>query len=143
MEYTVLDVIMHIHYRESCFLKIDTMEIVNPFDYLKKYLPENPNEEDYQKLPSLESLHIYPLPSYEFICHKEIMSWYVKEMVEDKEFRKKLFSVLKYHDYMDKFYEVLESNHLYDEFRDFSFDYYYSVFKEWCKEREIPIEFKS
>ena len=96
MEYTVLDVIMHIHYRESCFLKIDTMEIVNPFDYLKKYLPENPNEEDYQKLPSLESLHIYPLPSYEFICHKEIMSWYVKEMVEDKEFRKKLFSVIIY-----------------------------------------------
>ena len=63
-QYTIADVLMDIHDRECIFLKMDTMEIVNPWDYLKKYLPANPTDEDYEKLPSKASLNIYPLPSY-------------------------------------------------------------------------------
>lgn len=32
-QYTIADVIMDIHDRECIFLKMDTMEIVNPWDY--------------------------------------------------------------------------------------------------------------
>ena len=84
-KYTIADILMDIHDMECVFLKTDTMEIVNPWDYLKKYLPDNPTEEDYEKLPSKVSLNIYPLPSYEFIDHKSIMSEFVKNIWDDKE----------------------------------------------------------
>ena len=74
-----------------CFLKTDTMEIVNLWDYLKTYLPDNSIEEDYKKLPSKASLNIYPLPSYEFIDHKSIMSEFVKNNWDDKQTRQNYF----------------------------------------------------
>lgn len=105
---TIADILMDIHYTECVFLKTDTMEIVNPWDYLKKYLPENPTDEDYEKLPSKASLNIYPLPSYEFIDHKSIMSEFVKNIWDDKHTRQELFYILRNHDYMDKFYDSLK-----------------------------------
>ena len=102
---TIADILMDIHYMECVFLKTDTMEIVNPWDYLKKHLPENPTDEDYEKLPSKASLNIYPLPSYEFIDHKSIMSEFVKNIWDDKQTRQELFYILRNHDYMDKFYD--------------------------------------
>lgn len=50
--YTITDILMQIHEGQCFFLKTDTMEIVDPWDYLKIYLPENPTEDDYEKLPS-------------------------------------------------------------------------------------------
>ena len=93
-KYTIADILMHIHDMECVFLKTDTMEIVNPWDYLKKYLPDNQTEEDYEKLPSKVSLNIYPLPSYEFIDHKSIMSEFVKNIWDDKQTRQELFYIL-------------------------------------------------
>ena len=139
-QYTIADVIMHIHDRECVFLKTDTMEIVNPMDYLSKYLPENPTEEDYEKLPTKESLNIYPLPSYEFIKHKLIMSDYVKSTIEDKDLRKELFYILRNYDYMDKFYDSLKKHNLYEDYRDYSLDYYHSVFKWWCEKYNIKLK---
>lgn len=134
---TVIDILRQTHESEIYFLKTDTMEIVKPFDYLKKFLPANPTDEDYKKLPSKRSLNIYALPSYEFINHKEIMTWYVKEMIEDKEVRKELFSVLRNYNYMDKFYEVLNKYNLFDDYDQFSYDYYLSVYDQWCKKEDI------
>lgn len=113
------------------------MEIVNPMDYLKKYLPKNPTDEDYEKLPSKESLNIYPLPNYEFIDHKTIMSEFTKNIWDDKQTRQELFYILRNHNYMDKFYECLKKHDLYEEYRDYSSDYYNYVFKEWCEKHNI------
>ncbi len=99
---TIADILMNIHDGECIFLKTDTLEIVNPMDYLKKFLPENPTEEDYEKLPSKKSLNIYPLPSYRFIDHKNIMSEFTHNIYDNKEIRKKLFYILRNYDYMDK-----------------------------------------
>ena len=115
------------------------MEIVNPMDYLKKYLPDNPTEEDYEKLPRKESLNIYALPSYEFINHKAIMTEFVKNIWDDKQTRKELFYTLRNHDYMDKFYECLKKHNLYEEYQEYSSDYYNYVFKEWCEKYNIKI----
>ncbi len=140
VECTVADVLMDIHDRQGVFLKADAMEIVSPMDYLKKYLPENPTDEDYQKLPTLESLNIYPLPSYEFIDHKYIMSEFTHNIWDNKEARKELFYTLRYYDYMDKFYECLKKYDLYDEYRDYASDYYHFIFREWCKKYNIKTQ---
>lgn len=136
-KYTIADILMDIHDMECVFLKTDTMEIVEPWDYIKKYLPENPTEEDYKKIPSKASLNIYPLPSYEFINHKQIMSEFVKNINDDKDMRKDLFYILRNHNYMDKFYDYLKSHDLYEEFRSYSSSYYHFVFREWCEKHNI------
>lgn len=136
-KYTIADILMDIHDMECVFLKTDTMEIVNPWDYLKKYLPDNLTEEDYEKLPSKVSLNIYPLPSYEFIDHKSIMSEFVKNIWDDKQTRQELFYILRNHSYMDKFYDCLKKHDLYEEYRDYSTDYYNYVFREWCEKHNI------
>ena len=136
---TIADILMDIHDRECVFLKTDTLEIVNPWDYLKEFLPENPTEEDYEKLPSKESLNIYPLPSYEFIDHKNIMSEFTHSIYGNPEIRKELFYILRNYDYMDKFYECLKKHDLYDEYRNYASDYYDYVFREWCDEHNIKL----
>ena len=136
-KYTIADILMDIHDMECVFLKTDTMEIVNPWDYLKKYLPDNLTEEDYEKLPSKVSLNIYPLPIYEFIDDKSIMSEFVKNIWDDKQTRQELFYILRNHNYMDKFYDCLKKHDLYEEYRDYSADYYNYVFREWCEKHNI------
>jgi hypothetical protein len=137
-KYTIAEILMNMHEGRVLFLKTDTMEILySPFEYLKNFLPENPTEEDYEKLPSKEEVHIYLLPTYEFINHKSIMSEFTKMIYDNKEARKELFNILRYHDYLDKFYECLKKYDLYDEYKDYSSDYYEFVFNEWCLERNI------
>ncbi len=138
IECTIADVLMDIHDNQCLFFKTDTMEIVNPFDYLKEYLPKNPTEEDYEKLPTKESLNIYPLPSYRFIDHKNIMSEFTHGIF-DNEIRKELFNILRNHNYMDKFYDCLKKHNLYDECSDYAADYYNFVFRIWCEENNIKI----
>lgn len=134
---TIADIIMNIHDNECMFLKTDIMQIVNPFDYLGPFLPENPTEEDYEKLPTKESLNIYPLPNYRFIDHKAIMSEFTKNICDDKHIRQELFYILRNYDYMDKFYDCLKKYNLYEEYCDYSSDYYHYVFREWCEKNNI------
>ena len=136
-QYTIADVLMDIPDRECILLKMDTMEIVNPWDYLKKFLPANPTDEDYEKLPFEASLNIYPLPSYEFINHKAIMSEFAKNIWDDKQTRQELFYILRNYNYMDKFYDCLKKHDLYEKYCDYSSDYYNYVFNEWCEKHDI------
>lgn len=140
MEYTVADILMLTHESQCFFIKTDTMEIVNPFDHLKKYLPKNPTEEDYKKLPSKESLNIYPMPSYEFIEHKNIMREFAKNIYDDKKVRQELFYILRNYDYMDKFYDCLKKNNLYEDYKNYASDYYNFVFMEWCNKKNIKLK---
>ena len=38
---------------------------------------------------------------------------------------------------MDKFYDCLKKHDLYEEYCDFSSDYYNYVFNEWCEKHNI------
>lgn len=138
--YTIADILMNTHDLECFFLKTDTMEIVNPIDYLKTFLPENQTEEDYEKLLTKESLNIYLLPDYKFIDHKAIMTEFTKNILDDKQTRQELFYILRNHNYMDKFYECLKKHNLYEEYCEYSSDYYNYVFKEWCKIHNINLK---
>ena len=138
--YTIADILMNTHDLECFFLKTDTMEIVNPIDYLKTFLPENPTEEDYEKLLTKESLNIYLSLDYKFIDHKAIMTEFTKNILDDKQTRQELFYILRNHNYMDKFYECLKKHNLYEEYCEYSSDYYNYVFKEWCKIYNINLK---
>lgn len=75
--------------------------------------------------------------SYEEINHKELMSFYVHECVVDKATRKKLFDVLRRHEYVDLFIETLKSLELYEEYIMFAGDVYDQMFEEWAKENGL------
>jgi hypothetical protein len=74
------------------------------------------------------------LPSYEEIDQKSIMTFYVKECVEDKKSRQKLFYILRNHDYMDKFLDAIKELNLYDEYIMVTDDIYKQIAEEWVEE---------
>ena len=77
------------------------------------------------------------LPSYEEINHKDIMSFYVKECVEDKAIRKQLFDILRRHDFVDAFVEALHKLNLYEDFDVVCGDIYNQIFLEWAEKNEL------
>ncbi|MDD2980671.1 MAG: hypothetical protein PHN80_11975 [Hespellia sp.] len=88
------------------------------------------------RLP-LNDTNNFRLPSYEEINHKDIMSFYVKEYVEDKVTRKQLFYVLRRYDYMDAYLDKLRELNLYDDFIDTSGDIYMQIFEEWADKNKL------
>lgn len=139
---TLLDILRIIPERSVLYFKIDTGEIVNPFDYIKKYLPKNYNtltskEKEKLNIPKCEDLNIYRLPTYEEINHKKIMTLYVKTSITDKEIRQALFYSLRNHEYMDKFYNLLRKYELFKEYLYFSDEYYNEIINNWKKENKI------
>ena len=76
---------------------------------------------------------LIPLPRYDDIDHKSIMSFYVREFVEDKEKRRKLFNILRNHDYMDKFLAAVKELELYDEYIMVTDDIYIQLAEEWAE----------
>ena len=77
--------------------------------------------------------------TYDEINHKEIMSFYVRECVQNKEIRKQLFYILRRHDYVDAFLGELHKYDLYDDFDMVCEDIYIQMFQEW--ERKSGLNF--
>ena len=77
------------------------------------------------------------LPTYEEINHKDIMRFYVRECVEDKEIRRQLFNILRRDDYMDAYLDKLHELDLYEDFVDVCGDIYIQIFDEWIKENGL------
>lgn len=75
--------------------------------------------------------------SYDEIDHKEIMSFFVRECVEDKEIRKQLFYILRRHDYVDSFVDGLRKYNLYEDFDMVCGDIYIQIFHEWKEKNEL------
>jgi len=64
--------------------------------------------------------------------HKEIMSSYVHNCVEDKEQRKKLFNALRHHtDFYNRFEDACNIYGIYEDYLDFSDDIYIDIAREW------------
>lgn len=84
-----------------------------------------------------EDLNNIKLPSYEEINHKEIMRFFVRECVDDKECRKQLFNILRRDEYMDAYMEKLREMNLYDDFIDACGDVYIQIFEEWAEKNNL------
>lgn len=80
------------------------------------------------------------LPTFEKIDHKSIMTYFVKECVEDKISRKKLFDTLRNQDnYMEKFISACKELSLYEEYENVSEDFYVQLANEWIEENNIDL----
>lgn len=139
---TLIDIIRIIKDRMAMFYKTDTNQIVNPIDYIKEYIPDNYHELSYEEtrklnIPTYEELNIYKLPDYKELNHKEIMSLYVKNNVNDKEIRQALFFALRNYDYMDKFYNNLRKYGLFKDYLEYSNYYYEEIINDWMIENKI------
>ena len=88
------------------------------------------------KIPRVD-LNNFRLPSYEEIDHKEIMRFYVKEFVEEKEIRKQLFYILRRDKYVDMFLDKLHELNLYDDFIDACGSVYIQIFNEWADKNDL------
>ena len=101
---SLIDILRITNDRMTFFYKADINSIVNPFDHLRKYIPDNYHkltleEKNAVKIPDYEDLNIYMLPEYRYLNHKKIMASYIKNNVTDKEIRKFLFYTLRNHNY--------------------------------------------
>ena len=92
---------------------------------------------DWNAKISDRSINNVPFLTFAEIEHKEIMSFFVHECVDDKEKRKKLFYTLRRHEYVEPFVAALKELELYDEFVIFSENVYNQMFREWAEKHGL------
>lgn len=124
---TIIDLMLSIRKRRDIFYHKDT----NQFDYLPISEKEMKTLSPDAKITEHDTNN-FRLPSYEEVDHEGIMRLYVKECVEDKAIRKKLFDVLRRDEYVDAFVDKLHELNLYDDFMDACGNIYIQIFDEWA-----------
>lgn len=133
---TIIDLMLAVRKNNLIFYHKDTKEFddcpVSKIE-LKKLSPN--------KLGFYQDLNNYRLPSYEEINHEDLMRFFARECVEDKEIRKQLFNILRRSEYMDAYLDKLRELNLYDEFIDACGDIYIQIFEEWADKNGL--DFKS
>ena len=115
-----------------CFYHKDT----DTFDGWPVSAIQMQNLDPNERLP-LKDENNFRFITYDEIDHKDIMRSYVKDCVEDKEIRKRLFNILRNHDYVETFIEELRELNLYDEFEMACGDIYRQLFFKWAEKNEL------
>ena len=128
---TVIDVMLASRDRCPVFYHKDTKQ----FDRMPYSKEEDLNPNVMLKIG--DDRNTIMLPTYEKIDHKEIMRFYVRECVEDKEMRRQLFDILRRRDYMDLYLDKLHELDLYEDFDEVCGDIYIQIFDEWAKENNL------
>lgn len=128
----IIELMLAIRERRIVFYHNDTKQ----FDYYP-FSDFERRELDPDALIPINDMNNFRLPSYEEINHEEIMRFYVKECVEDKEIRKQLFDILKRNEYMDAYLDKLHELNLYDDFVDACGDIYIQIFEEWADKNNL------
>ena len=134
--FNVYDLLRLIHECQVMFININNWQVTNPVKSLEEYIKKDISklsEEELSRLPDYEDLGIYRMPQYKEINHDEITREYTHSVI-NKEYRKELFYVLRNHNFLDKFYDKLREFELFDEFLEYSKEYYQNIFNEWYKE---------
>lgn len=128
---TIIDVMLAVKEKNPVFYHKDTKQ----FDRL----PYSETEilDLNEKLTIGGDRNTVMLPTYEEINHKDIMRFYVRECVEDKEIRRQLFNILRRDDYMDAYLDKLHELNLYEDFDIVCGDIYIQIFDEWTKENDL------
>lgn len=105
------------------------------FDRLPYSKAEKPNPDALLSFGS--DRNTIMLPTYEEIDHEDIMRFYVREYVEDKEIRQQLFNILRRRDYMDAYLDKLHELNLFEDFVDACGDIYIQIFDEWADKNDL------
>ena len=132
---TIIDLMLAIREKCTIFYHKDTKQ----FDYFP-FSEFERREVDLDKLIPVNDVNNFRLPSYEEINHEEIMRFYVREYVEDKEIRKQLFDILRRNEYIDAYLDKLDELNLYDDFIDACGDVYIQIFEEWADKNHLDFK---
>jgi hypothetical protein len=132
---TIIELMLAIREKCTIFYHKDTKQFdCFPFsEYERK-------EVAFDELIPVNDLNNFRLPSYEEINHEEIMRFYVRECVEDKEIRKQLFDTLRRNEYMGAYLDKLRELDLYDDFIDACGDIYIQIFEEWADKNDLDFK---
>lgn len=132
---TIIELMLAIRENFTIFYHKDTKQFdCFPFsEYERK-------EVAFDELIPVNDLNNFRLPSYEEINHEEIMRFYVRECVEDKEIRKQLFDTLRRNEYMGTYLDKLRELDLYDDFIDACGDIYIQIFEEWADKNDLDFK---
>lgn len=129
---TIIELMLATKDRRPIFYHKDT----NCFDYWS--FPKKEAEElDPNALIPFPDSNTFRFLSYEEIDHEDLMRYYVREFVDDKQVRKQLFGILSRHEYVDAYLDKLREVNLYDDFIDTCGDVYIQRFKEWADENGL------
>ena len=132
---TIIDLMLAIRERCTIFYHKDTKQ----FDYFRFSELER-RKANPDKLIPINDMNNFRLPSYEEIGHEDIMRFYVKENVEDKEIRKILFDILRRNEFMDAYLDKLRELNLYDDFIYACGAVYIQIFEEWADENALDFK---
>ncbi|MCM1025624.1 MAG: hypothetical protein NC432_04275 [Roseburia sp.] len=131
---TVMDLLLAVRENSPIYYHKD-LKVYDRFAYSRG------EELDFNALlPIEDDGNTIELPSYKEIDHEEIMRFYVREFVEEKEIRKQLFSILRRIDYIDAFLEKLRELDLYEDFTETCGDIYIQIFSEWAEKNHLSFE---
>lgn len=128
---SIIEMMLAIKERIPIYYHKDT----NQFDRLPYSKTEKPDPD--ALLPIGSDRNTIMLPTYEEIDHEDIMRFYVREYVEDKEIRQQLFNILRRRDYMDAYLDKLHELSLYEDFVDACGDIYLQIFDEWVDKNDL------
>lgn len=136
---TITELFLYIH-RGDVYLYYDV------FDNCITNMSINKKERD--RVVSLANKNIYVndvkdnimLPTFSQINHKEIMRFFVRECVYEKEIRKVLFDILRRDEFVKLFVEKLKELDLYDLFDDCCGSIYYDILTEWADSHSIDLK---
>ena len=128
----IIDLMLAIRENSAVFYHRDT----NEFDGLPFSAIEMKTLDSNARLP-MHDENNFRLPSYQDVNHEDIMRFYVRECVEDKAIRKKLFHTLQRKNYMEPFLTELRELNLYDDFIDICGDIYIQIFEEWAEKNRL------
>lgn len=131
---TITELMLSIRENRVLFYHKDT----NQFDGWPCSAIEMENMDENAQIPfEDEDTNNFRLPSYEEVNHQDIMRFFVRECIEEKEIRKALFDTLRRGDYIDAYINKLRELNLYDEFDMVCGDIYLQIFEEWAKENGL------
>lgn len=130
---SIIELMLAINNRDTClFYHKDT----NNFDGLPVSSIQLQNLHMNAQLP-MNDENNFRFLTYDEIDHKDIMKFYVKECVDDKEIRKRLFNILRRNNYVDSFIEELRELDLYDDFEMACGECYEQMFLDWAKRKGL------
>ena len=124
---TIYDLFREIGPNDRYFYDTEDKEVVDLAYYYQKYSKRHPEE---KRIPLFNTLPLIELPGYKELDYKGIMSYFVKEVVEDKSVRQELFNILRGYEYMDSFYVTLKKHNLYQDYCDMSDDFFRQIINE-------------
>lgn len=133
---TLADVFRKLHGSDVCLYFQPSTNTISNVETFFKQKGKKLSEEQKDKL--VDSLIVIIGITHEE--HKDIRSFFVREFIDNKELRRKLFNALRHRtDFYNLFDDICKDNGIYEDYIFFSEDIYIEIANDWYKKNETEI----